>query len=200
MVGIDVGLIDFFVTSNNELVAAPKYLRKSEGKLKSVQRKVSRRKKGYKRRQKVIKKLAKKHRKVADTRKHFPLKTANNLLSKYDIIAVEKLNIKDLAKSRLAKSIYDDAGWGNFQTILTNKAEKAGQLVVEIKPHVTSTECSNCGHKVKKTLAQKQYQFLNCNLLIVRDLNAPINIKNKAKVLIKDLLPPIKFEFYKGFN
>lgn len=109
MVGIDVGLIDFFVTSDNESIAAPKYLRKSEGKLKSAQRKVSRRKKGSKRRQKAIKQLAKKHRKVADTRKDFHFKTANNLLSKYDIIAVEKLNIKAMVKSRLAKSVHDGA-------------------------------------------------------------------------------------------
>ncbi|WP_287518800.1 transposase [Okeania sp. SIO2C2] len=157
---------------------------------------MSRRKKGSKRRQKAIKQLAKKHRKVADTRKDFHFKTANNLLSKYDIIAVEKLNIKAMIKSRLAKSVHD-AGWGNFKTILTNKAvseaplkeEKAGQLIVEVKPHGTSNECSNCGHKVKKTLAQRQHQCLNCNLSIGRDLNTAINIKNRAKVLIKDLLP-----------
>ncbi|WP_155994580.1 transposase [Trichodesmium erythraeum] len=95
---------------NNESVAAPKYLIKSEGKLKLAQKKVSRRKKGYKRRQKSIKHLANKHRKLAHTGKYLPLKTANNLSYKYDIIAVEKLNIKDMAKSRLAKSIYDDAG------------------------------------------------------------------------------------------
>ncbi|NER07615.1 MAG: transposase, partial [Okeania sp. SIO3C4] len=84
IVGIDVGLIDFYVTSDNESVLAPKYLRKSERKLKSAQRKVSRRKKGSKRRQKAIKQLAKKHRKVADTRKDFHFKTANDLLRKYD--------------------------------------------------------------------------------------------------------------------
>ncbi len=127
------------------------------------------------------------------------------MLSKYDIVAVEKLNIKGMDKSRLAKSV-NDAGWGQFNTILTNKAvseaplkeAKAGQLIVEVKPHGTSTECSNCGHKVKKTLAQRQHDCPNCNLSIGRDLNAAINIKNRAKVLIKDLLPPIKFEAYQG--
>ncbi|MGD1713656.1 RNA-guided endonuclease InsQ/TnpB family protein [Dapis sp. BLCC M172] len=193
IVGIDVGLIDFYVTSDNESVPAPKYLRKSEGKLKSAQRKVSRRKKGSKRRQKAIKQLAKKHRKVADTRKDFHFKTANDLLRKYDIVAVEKLNIKGMAKSRLAKSVHD-AGWGQFNTILTNKAEKAGQLIVEVKPHGTSVECSRCGHKVKKTLAQRQHDCPNCGLSLGRDLNAAINIKNRAKVLLKDLLPPIKFD------
>ncbi len=205
IIGIDVGLIDFFVTSDNESVSAPKYLRKSQRKLKSAQRKVSRRKKGSKRRQKAIKQLAKKHRKVADTRKDFHFKTANQLLSKYDIVAVEKLKIKGMAKSRLAKSVHD-AGWGNFNTILANKAvgeaplkeAKAGQLIVEVKPHGTSVECSRCGQKVKKTLAQRQHHCPQCNLTIGRDLNAAINIKNRAKALIKDLLPPIKFEADKG--
>lgn len=197
LIGIDVGLIDFVVTSNNESVPAPRYLRKTERKLKSAQRKVSRRKKSSKRRQKAIKQLANKHRKVADIRKDFHHKTANELLSKYDIIAVEKLNIKGMAKSRLAKSIHD-AGWGQFQTLLTNKAEKAGQLIVEVKPHGTTTECSRCGHKVKKPLSQRQHNCPKCNLSIGRDLNAAINIKNKAKVLVKDLLPTPRLEGYQG--
>lgn len=197
IVGIDLGLIDFYVDSNNQSVPAPRYLRKSERKLKSAQRKVSRRKKGSKRRQKAIKQLAKKHRKVADTRKDFHHKTANQLLEKYDIIAVEKLNIKAMAKSRLAKSV-NDAAWGNFKTLLTNKAAKAGQLVVEVKPHGTSVECSNCGHKVKKPLSQRQHECPKCNLSIGRDYNAAINIKNRAKVLLKELLPAPKFQGYTG--
>ncbi|WP_293159194.1 transposase [Okeania sp. SIO2C9] len=197
IVGIDVGLIDFVVTSDNESIPAPKYLRKAECKLKSAQRKVSRRKKGSKRRQKAIKQLAKKHRKVADTRKDFHFKTANNLLSNYDIVAVEKLNIKGMAKSKLAKSVHD-AGWGQFNQILTDKAGRAGQLIVKVKPHGTSTECSNCGHKVKKTLAQRKHNCPQCNLSIGRDLNAAINIKNRAKALIKNLLPTTRFEGCEG--
>jgi putative transposase len=124
IVGLDVGLIDFYVTSDNARVAAPKFLRKAERKLKSAQRKVSRRKKGSNRRKKAIKKLGIQHKKVADTRKDFHFKTANNLLRKYDVVAVEKLNIKGLAKSRLAKSV-NDVGWGQFISILTVKAENA---------------------------------------------------------------------------
>lgn len=197
LIGIDVGLIDFFVTSDNQSVPAPKYLRKSEKKLKSAQRKVSRRNIGSKRRLKAIKQLANKHQKVTDTRKYFHHKTVNQLLSKSDIIAVEDLKIKGLAKSRLAKSVHD-AGWGRFNEILANKAERAGQLIVKVKPHGTSIECSNCGHKVKKPLSQRQHNCPKCNLSIGRDLNAAINIKNRGKIQIKDLLPPIKFEPYQG--
>ena len=121
IVGIDVGLIDFFVTSDNERVKTPKHLRKAERKLRKAQKRVSRRKKGSKRRKKAVHKLGKQHKKVADTRKDFHFKTALQLLKTYDVVAVEKLNIKGLARTRLAKSIHD-AGWGKFLSILTNKA------------------------------------------------------------------------------
>mgnify|MGYP001792059256 CR=1 FL=1 len=179
IVGIDVGLIDFFVTSDNERVAAPKHLRKAECKLRKAQKCVSRRQLKSKRRKKAVKKLSKQHKKVADTRKDFHFKTANQLLKKYDVVAVEKLNIKGLARTRLAKSIHD-AGWGQFLTILTNKAENAGLLVIPVKPHGTSQECSNCGHKVKKPLSQRMHNCPVCHTSLCRDHNAAINVRNRG--------------------
>ncbi|MEH2280996.1 MAG: transposase [Nostoc sp.] len=184
IVGIDVGLIHFVVTSDDERITAPKFLRKAERKLKSAQRKVSRRKKGSNRRRKAIKKLGKQYKKVADTRKNFHFKTANNLLKKYDVIAVEKLNIKGLAKSRLAKSV-NDAGWGQFISILTVKAENAGLKVVAINPNGTSQECSSCGNKVKKPLSQRVHNCPNCKVSLCRDLNASLNIKARGTHALK---------------
>ena len=179
IVGIDVGLIDFYVSSDNERIAAPKYLRKAERRLKSAQRRVSRRKKGSNRRKKAIQKLGKQHKKVADTRKDFHFKAANNLLKKYDVVAVEKLNIKGLAKSRLAKSI-NDAGWGQFISILLSKAENAGLKVIAVNPNGTSQECSNCGQKVLKPLSERIHNCPNCKVSLCRDLNASLNIKNRG--------------------
>jgi putative transposase len=179
IVGIDVGLIDFYVASDNERISAPKFLRKAERRLKSAQRKVSRRKKGSNRRRKAIQKLSKQHKKVADTRRDFHFKAANHLLKKYDVVAVEKLNIKGLAKTRLAKSV-NDAGWGQFISILSVKAENAGLKVVAINPSGTSQECSSCGHKVKKPLSQRMHNCPVCHTSLCRDLNAAINIKNRG--------------------
>lgn len=184
IVGIDVGLIDFYVTSDNERIAAPKFLRKAERKLKSAQRKVSRRKKGSNRRKKAVKSLAIQHKKVADTRKDFHFKTANNLFKKYDVVAVEKLNIKGLAKSRLAKSV-NDAGWGQFLSILTVKAENTGLKVVEVNPNGTSQECSSCGQKVRKPLSQRIHNCPVCHISLCRDLNASLNIKARGTHALK---------------
>lgn len=184
IVGIDVGLIDFYVASDNTRIAAPKYLRKAERKLKSAQRRVSRRKKGSNRRKKAIRKLGVQHKKVADTRKDFHFKEANNLLKKYDVIAVEKLNIKGLAKSRLAKSV-NDAGWGQFISILTVKAENAGLKVIAVNPNGTSQECSSCGTKVIKPLSERTHNCPNCKVSLCRDLNASLNIKARGTHALK---------------
>jgi putative transposase len=146
---------------------------------RNTSRRVSRRKKGSNRGKKAIKKLGSQHKKVSDTRKDFHFKTANNLLKKYDVVAVEKLNIKGLARTWLAKSI-NDAGWGQFITILSNKAENAGLKVIAVNPNGTSQECSNCGHKVKKPLSQRMHNCPVCHTSLCRDLNAAINIKNRG--------------------
>ncbi len=179
IVGIDVGLIDFYVASDDTRITAPKYLRKAERRLKSAQRKVSRREKGSNRRKEAIKKLGIQHKKNADTRKDFHFKTANNLLKKYDVIVVEKLNIKAIAKTKLAKSI-NDAGWGQFINILSNKAENAGLKVIAVNPNGTSQQCSSCGQKVKKPLSQRLHSCPNCKTNLCRDLNAAIIIKNRG--------------------
>jgi len=184
IIGIDVGLIDFYVASDNTRIPAPKYLRKAERKLKSAQRKVSRRKKGSNRRNKAIKQLGIKHKKVADTRKDFHFKTVKTLLDKYDVIAVEKLNIKGLTKTWLAKSI-NDAGWGQFINILSNKAENAGLKVIAVNPNGTSQECSNCSHKVKKSLSERIHNCPNCKVSLCRDMNAAINIKARGTHALK---------------
>ena len=174
-----MGLKAFLIDSQGTEVKIPQYYRQAQKQLRVKQKAVSRKIKGSNRRKKAINKLAKRHQKVANTRKDFHYKTANNLLKNHDVIAHEKLNIKGLAKSRLSKSV-NDAGWGQFLTILANKAEKAGLLTVAVKPHGTTQECSCCGHIVKKTLSDRWHSCPHCGFEADRDKNAAINIKNRA--------------------
>ena len=177
--GIDMGLKEFLVTSEGESVPIPQYYRKSQQRLKTLQKRLSRKKKGSKRWLKAVKAVAKQHKKVADKRKDFHFKTANELLLKAGVIAHENLNIKGLAKTRLSKSI-NDAGWGQFLTILTVKAGNAGQKTIGVNPKNTSQDCSNCGKKVDKELNIRTHSCPHCGIVIDRDWNAAINIKNRA--------------------
>jgi putative transposase len=177
--GIDVGLKEFLTTSEGETVAIPQYYRQAQKRLRVLQKRVSRRKKGSNGRLKAIKQLGKQHKKVADKRQDFHLKTANYLLSKYDVIAHEDLNVKGLARTRLAKSVFD-AGWSSFLSILTNKAVNAGLLVIPVSAHNTSQDCSNCGEKVPKKLHIRWHDCPHCGLFLDRDHNAAINIRNRA--------------------
>jgi putative transposase len=176
--GIDMGLKEFLTTSEGESVVIPQHYRKAQKRLRVIQKRVSRRKKSSSRRQKAVKQLGKQHKKVADKRKDFHFKTAKQLLSKYDVVVHEDLNIKGLSRTRLAKSMHD-AGWSNFLSILSNKAENAGLLVIAVNPKNTSQDCSSCGVKVPKKLHER-WHFCQCGCSLDRDHNAAINIRNRA--------------------
>ncbi|NEP33380.1 MULTISPECIES: RNA-guided endonuclease TnpB family protein [Moorena] len=188
-IGIDMGLKEFLVDDSGAYEPIPQHYRKAERCLKRLQRSLSRKKKGSNRRKKAIKRVAKAHLKVSNQRKDFHYKTAKKLLSQGKNLAHEKLNIKGLAKSRLAKSV-TDAGWGQFLQILSIKAERAGLLAIAVNPNGTSQNCSECGAKVPKTLSDRLHNCSECGLTIDRDHNAAINIKylavghsvNKAQV------------------
>ncbi|HEU5200622.1 MAG TPA: transposase, partial [Ktedonobacterales bacterium] len=76
----------------------------------------------------------------------------------------------------LAKSIYD-AGWGQFCTILTFKAENAGKRAVAMPPAYTSQVCSGCGVLVQKGLSVRWHECPDCGASLHRDHNAALNIQ-----------------------
>ncbi|NEO65100.1 MAG: transposase [Moorea sp. SIO4G2] len=186
-VGIDMGLKSFLVKSDGSEVPIPQYYRKAQKRLKKIQKAVSRSKKGSNNRKKAVSKLGKAHKKVADTRKDFHFKTAKGLLDDHDLVAHEKLNIKGLAKTKLAKSILD-AGWGQFLSILSTKAVRvawptainAGLVTVTVNPRNTSQNCSNCGKKVPKKLKDRIHSCPHCGYVADRDVNAAINVLKLA--------------------
>ncbi|NEO73704.1 transposase [Moorena sp. SIO3H5] len=178
-VGIDMGLKFFLIKSDGTEVPIPQYYRKAQKQLIKIQKAVSRSKKGSNNRKKAVIKLGKAHKKVADTRKDFHFKTAKGLLDNHDLVAHEKLNIKGLAKTKLAKSVLD-AGWGQFLSILSTKAENAGLVTVAVNPRNTSQNCSNCGKKVPKKLKDRVHSCPHCGYTADRDVNAAINVLNLA--------------------
>ncbi|NEO39764.1 MAG: transposase [Moorea sp. SIOASIH] len=178
-VGIDMGLKSFLIKSDGTDIPIPQYYRKAQKRLKKIQKAVSRSKKGSNNRKKVVSKLGKAHKKVTDTRKDFHFKTVKGLLDNHDLVAHEKLNIKGLAKTKMAKSVLD-AGWGQFLSILSTKAENAGLITVGVNPRNTSQNCSNCGKKVPKKLKDRTHYCPHCGYVADRDVNAARNILKLA--------------------
>jgi putative transposase len=180
-VGIDVGIENFATLSTGDAVENPQHYRSAEKELKTAQRRVSRRpNKRSNRRHKAVRLLQKKHQKIERQRADFHHKTALNIVREFDAIAVEDLNVRGMVKNHhLAKSI-SDAGWSQFTSILTSKAESAGREVIKVNPSYTSQDCSQCGARVRKTLATREHRCINCGFVAHRDHNAALNIQERG--------------------
>ena len=145
--GLDVGLQGFLVTAGGEMVEDPRHYRTAEKRLAKAHRRVSRRKKGSKRRGKAVALLKRQHQKVQRHRTDVHHKTALGLLRRYDALSLEDVRIANLVRNQhLAKSI-SDAGWFQFRTIHQYKAACAGKQVVAVEPAYTSQDCSACGEQ-----------------------------------------------------
>ncbi len=180
IVGIDVGLKAFSTNSNGNTVENPRHYRKAETRLKRLQRRLSRKKKGSKNRLKARKLVAKAHLKVQRQREDFARKEANALVTSHDLIAYEDLKIANMVRnSRLSKSI-NDAGWGQFLAWVNYYGALHAIPVIKVAPHFTSQKCSGCGTLVKKSLSVRTHICPRCGLVIDRDHNAACNILAKA--------------------
>ena len=182
MIGIDVGLTDLLALNNGEMIKPPKFLRESELKLGKEQRRLAKKKlrSNNRKDQKIV--VAKVHQKIRNQRKDFAHKTARNLVERFDLIAFEDLQIKNMVQNHhLAKSIMD-AGWYQLQRLTTSKAEEAGKQVKLCIANGTSQTCHVCGNKQKMTLRDRIFRCNQCGNIENRDTNAANVILNRCTV------------------
>jgi putative transposase len=178
-IGIDLGLKSFLTTSEGEKIDNPKFLRKTEAKLKKAQRNLSRKKKGSNNFNKCRVKLAKLHNKIQNQREYFLHSVSNKLISENQTIFVETLKVKNMLKNHnLAKSI-SDVSWGRFITILEYKSGWYGRNLIKIGTFEPSSKtCNNCGHKKEElSLSERIFNCEQCGHKADRDVNAAKNIK-----------------------
>jgi putative transposase len=174
-IGIDLGIKDFAITSNGEVFENPKYLRKTQSKLKYIQSKYSKNKG-----KKTKHKLAKLHEKVTNKRKDYLHKVSTKLIRENQTISLENLNVKGMIKNhKLAQSI-SDVSWSTFVNMLEYKAEWYGTNILKIgRFEPSSKTCSCCGNINKELiLKDREWTCVKCNSKHDRDINAAINIKN----------------------
>ncbi|MFJ3924891.1 RNA-guided endonuclease InsQ/TnpB family protein [Streptomyces sp. NPDC090022] len=177
--GIDLGLTRFAVLSDGTHIASPKYLRRAEKKLKKRQRELSRKAKGSNSRDKARIKVARAHASVADARRNFHHQWSHKLTSENQAVYTETLNVRGLARTRLAKSIHD-AGWAQFVTMLEYKAARRGRTFAKIDGAFPSSQiCSACGHRDgPKPLNVRTWTCAEptCQTVHDRDWNAGRNV------------------------
>jgi putative transposase len=182
-IGVDIGLSKFLATSDGMLVKSPKFLKVMLRKLKLLQRRLSRKKKRSKNYEKQRIKVARIHHRIDNTRKDFHFKQAHVLCDAGDMVFMEDLDYRTLAKGMLGKQMLAE-GFGQFRAITKYVCWKRGKFFGEVSARGTSQECPECGAEVRKDLSVRVHSCSSCGYTTDRDVASSQVIRNRGIELI----------------
>lgn len=190
IVGLDLGIKNFIVTSNGEKLKNE--VKINEKRLKRLQKWLSRCKPGSKNRYKVKLKIQRLYLKIRNARKHMIYKLANNILKENDIVVVESLDVKNMyLVHKIAKHL-KNIPISEFIRVLKYKSNWLGKKVIEINKYYPSSQCCNrCDYKNEevKDLSVRKWTCPKCGMIHDRDINASINIMFEGlKIYMKSYL------------
>ena len=190
IVGLDLGIKNFIVTSNGEKLKNE--VKINEKRLKGLQKWLSRCKPGSKNRYKVKLKIQRLYLKIRNARKHMIYKLANNILKENDIVAVETLDIKSMYQVHKIAKHLKNLPISEFIRVLKYKSNWLGKKVIEINKYYPSSQCCNrCDYKNEevKDLSVRKWTCPKCGMIHDRDINASINIMFEGlKIYMKNYL------------
>jgi putative transposase len=178
VVGIDLGLTTFAVLSNSEKIKRQRWMKRDVKDIARLQRKKERFDKGTPERRKVIRALQHAYKRAANRRRDFAHKETRKLVNRYQFIAFENLDIKDMQRNgwKTINRGIADVAWNQFVQFTRYKAEDAGRGFALVNPRGTTQECSGCGEVVPKDLSIRKHECPHCGLSLGRDHNAALNI------------------------
>ena len=187
-VGIDLGICDFAILSDGIKIENPQFYEQSEKKLAKLQRELSRKTINSSRWEKARLKVAKLQKHIANQRNDFLQKLTTTIISNYDVIVIEDLDIKSMKEtdSKIRNKRVGDVSWSEFCGMLTYKSQWYGKELSVIDRYYPSSQiCHVCGHRDgKKSEDIRNWICPHCHSELDRDINAAINILNEGLRLL----------------
>ncbi|HZU69275.1 MAG TPA: RNA-guided endonuclease TnpB family protein [Ktedonobacteraceae bacterium] len=181
-IGVDLGIKTLATCSDGMIFANPRALKHAQKSLKRLERQKSRRKKGSKNRAKTCKRIAKQHARIANIRKDASHKLTSYLSKNHALIAIEDVHVAGMLKNHSLAQAVSDSNFGEIRRQLTYKAEWHGSHLVTVdRFYPSSKTCSGCGYvKAELSLQERTFICEQCGLVIDRDMNAAINLRDAA--------------------
>ncbi len=189
VVGIDRGVVVSAALSTGELLSVPGLTARERQRVRRLERKLRRARRGSHRRGRVKLAIARLKARETDRRKDWAEKTSTDLARRFDIVRVENLDVQSMTRSARGtagapgRNIRQKAGlnrgilasgWG---LLVRRLEDKAPGRVEKISPAFTSQRCSACGHvDAKSRQSQARFVCTACGFASNADLNAARNI------------------------
>ena len=190
IVGLDLGIKDFIVTSNGEKLKNE--VKVNEKRLKGLQKWLARCKPGSKNRYKVKLKIQRLYLKIRNARKHMIYKLANNILKENDIVAVESLDVKSMYQVHKIAKHLKNIPISEFIRVLKYKSNWLGKKVIEINKYYPSSQVCNrceCKNEEVKDLSVRKWICPRCGFEHDRDINASVNVMFEGlKIYMKECI------------
>lgn len=184
-IGIDAGITDLATMSNGLVLVNPRHFVTAQYRLRILQRRLSKKKKGSKNRNKARLAVAKLHETIANQRKDYLHKFTTRIIRENQAVGIESLLVKNMIRNRHLSKHIADAGWGEMRRQLVYKAIASQHcMLVLADPYYPSTQlCSLCGSKpkVKIPLATRKWKCSSCGEVHQRDQNAAMNLEILAR-------------------
>ena len=191
IIGIDLGIKTFAVTSDHTEFQAPKPLKMYLKRLKRLSRRHSNKIKGSHNREKSAVRLAKLHQRISNIRQDFIHKLTTKLVQENQVLVMETLNVKGMVKNRRLSRAISDAGFGEFLRQIEYKAILHNRAIIKADRWFPSSKtCNACGSvKTKLDLSERDYICESCGVIEDRDYNAALNLRDYGLSVLNNKLP-----------
>ena len=186
IIGIDLGVKDFIITSDGEVFDNLHFKKSESNKIKRLQKQLSRKQNGSNNKNKARIKLAKIYKRITDKKQYYLHQVSNYLIDENQVICMEDLNVKGMLKNHKLASNIQEMSFYEFKRMLEYKANWYGRKLIFVdRFYPSSKTCNHCGYINKKLkLSDRQWVCPDCGKIIERDYNAALNIKDEGVRLI----------------